>query len=61
VHCMFYTDFMSKPASRHRIPSSLSLRVGAWFEAQATGWGVVALPVVLVVLLTVALLKGATG
>jgi hypothetical protein len=54
---MFYTGRMRKPASRRRIPSSLSLKVGAWFEAQATGWGVAALPVVLAVLLMVAVLK----
>jgi hypothetical protein len=52
---------MRKPASRRRIPSSVSLKVGAWFEAQATGWGVAALPVVLAVLLMVALLRWSMG
>jgi hypothetical protein len=31
-------------------PDSLSLKVGSWFEAHATGRGVLAIPVVVLVL-----------
>jgi hypothetical protein len=31
-------------------PSTLSIRIGAWFEAQASGWGVAAATLLLVVL-----------
>jgi hypothetical protein len=58
---MFYTIWMAHRIPRPRPESSLSLRIGHWFEAQATGWGLVALPLVLFVLLTVALLKWLGG
>jgi len=28
--------------------SSIMVKVGSWFEASATGWGIVALPLVLI-------------
>lgn len=34
--------------------SSLTIRVGAWFEARASGWGVAALPLVLGLVLAAA-------
>ncbi|HEX4710447.1 hypothetical protein [Phenylobacterium sp.] len=52
---------MSKRIPRLRTESSLSLKVGHWFEAQATGWGLVVLPLVLGALLTAALLKWFSG
>jgi hypothetical protein len=58
---MFYTICMPQRISHRRAESSLSLKVGHWFEAQATGWGLVALPLVLGALLTVALLKWLSG
>jgi hypothetical protein len=48
---------MAQRTSHRRAESSLSLRIGHWFEAEATGWGLVVLPLVLFALLTVALLK----
>lgn len=38
-------------------PSSLSMKLGGWFEANATGWGVAAIPLVLALLLGFAVLK----
>lgn len=38
-------------------PSSLSMKLGGWFEANATGWGVVAIPVALALLLAFAVIK----
>lgn len=39
---------------RHTSPTtrnSLSLKLGGWLEAHATGWGVVAIPIVVVLVL----------
>ena len=58
---MFYTICMPQRIPHRRAESSLSLRVGHWFEAQATGWGLVVLPVVLGALLTAALLNWFSG
>lgn len=33
---------------------SISIRVGSWFEARATGWGVAALPVLVSLIALVA-------
>ena len=48
---------MTQRISNHRVVSCLSLKVGHWFEAQATGWGLVVLPLVLGVLLIAALIR----
>jgi hypothetical protein len=42
-----------RPASR----TSLQLRFGDLFEAQATGWGIVAVPVALLCILAIVLLR----
>lgn len=42
------------PSSRGE--ARLSVRAGRWFEAQATGWGVWALPIVLALILAAGLL-----
>ena len=34
--------------------NSVSLRLGRWFEAKASGWGVVALPILVLVLILLA-------
>jgi len=34
--------------------NSVSLRLGRWFEAKASGWGVAALPIVVLVLIFLA-------
>ena len=44
---------------RNRLPqldsrSSLSFRLGHWFEARGTGWGVIAVPVLVVVVVLAA-------
>jgi len=35
-------------------PNSIMVKVGGWFEASATGWGIVAVPLVLGFLLLAA-------
>ena len=37
--------------------NTLSMKLGNWFEAHATGWGVVAVPIVIGLVLGVALLR----
>jgi hypothetical protein len=37
-------------------PTSLLVKVGGWFEAQATGWGVLVVPLILLALLAAAAL-----
>jgi hypothetical protein len=32
-------------------PNALTVRLGRWFEAGATGWGVVVIPVIVVLVL----------
>lgn len=36
-------------------PATISVRIGGWFEARATGWGVVAVPLTLLLALAAAL------
>jgi len=43
---------MTDPASNPR--NTLSVRIGQWFEAKGTGWGVVAIPVLTLVLAVIA-------
>lgn len=38
------------------VKSTLSLKLGSWLEANATGWGIVAIPVVILLLLAAAVL-----
>jgi hypothetical protein len=53
----FYTLCMvTKPPSQPP-PDSLSLKVGSWFEAHATGKGVFAIPVVVLLLAAAAIAK----
>lgn len=47
---MFYTDDMTHTPSDPK-KSTLSLKLGSWLEANATGWGIVAIPVVILLLL----------
>jgi hypothetical protein len=55
---MFYTAPMQKPINPSTRRSTLSVRIGSWFETQATGWGIVAAPLV-VLLVVIALLARA--
>jgi hypothetical protein len=41
---------MTSPSPR-RDPHALSLRIGGWFEAQASGWGLVAILVLVLLVL----------
>ena len=50
---MFYTVLMER---RSKPVSTLSLKLGSWLEAHATGWGVIAIPVLGLMLLGAALL-----
>ena len=34
--------------------SSVSVRIGRWFEARGTGWGVIAIPLLLLLLMVLA-------
>lgn len=59
---MFYTVAMSSPPTRRSRPtSSITLRLGNWLEAQGTGWGVLAVPAVVLLLLAAAVLRGGLG
>jgi hypothetical protein len=55
--CMFYTLQMAKCSLKPRRRATLSLRLGPWLEAHATGWGVAAVPLVVVLVLAAAALK----
>ena len=37
--------------------SSIFVRIGTWFEASATGWGILALPLIVLLVLAVSLLR----
>jgi hypothetical protein len=50
---------MNKQETRPK--ATLSLRLGGWFEAQATGWGVAAIPLVVVVVIGAATLRWLAG
>ncbi|MGH6910710.1 MAG: hypothetical protein ACREE0_19215 [Phenylobacterium sp.] len=50
---MFYTEWMTRaPANPKK--NTLTLKLGSWLEANATGWGIVAIPVVILLLLVAA-------
>lgn len=51
---MFYTVPMSRITQK---PATLSLKIGQWFEANATGWGVLAVPIVILLVLGVSALS----
>jgi len=37
-------------AAQVECPTSLTVKLGSWFEARATGWGVAAIPLLLLLL-----------
>lgn len=39
------------------LASSIFVRIGTWFEASATGWGILALPLIVLLVLGVGLLQ----
>lgn len=47
---MFYTIWMPHPSS-NASRNALSLKVGRWLHADASGWGVAVLPLLLLMLL----------
>ena len=42
------------PSRKPALSSSLMVKVGGWFEASATGWGILAVPLMFVVALVAA-------
>ena len=42
------------PPSTTECPTSLTVKIGKWFEARATGWGVAAIPVLLLLVAAMA-------
>lgn len=47
--------FPQRPSPAQRVISTLSVKIGGWFEAQATGAGVLAIPVLVIAVLLAAL------
>jgi hypothetical protein len=56
VH-FFYTSGMRSTPPSSRSPDSLSVKVGSWFEANATGKGVLVIPIVVLVVVLAAAVK----
>lgn len=56
LYIFYMTRMLTPPA-----PTSLAVRVGGWFEAHATGWGVLIVPLVLAGLIAAAWLLGRPG
>lgn len=49
------------PSSSPKSPDSLSVKLGGWFEAHATGRGVFAIPAIVVLLVLGAVVKLSLG
>ena len=49
------------PAPRAKPPVTLSLKLGDWLEANATGWAVLVVPLVILLLAGAASLLGFVG
>jgi len=58
--CFSYSPLMTHPRTA-RSRNTLSFRLGTWFEAHATGWGVWAVPFMLLLLGAVALARALVG
>jgi hypothetical protein len=56
VACMFYTEPMPSPA-KSPTRATLTLKLGGWLEAHATGWGVAAIPIVILSVLGASALR----
>jgi hypothetical protein len=54
-----YSHFMTKSSRSRTNGNALSLKIGAWFEAHASGWGIVAIPITLLLLGGLAFAKAA--
>jgi hypothetical protein len=53
-----------RPSEKHpppAAPDSLSIQLGDWFKAHATGRGVIAIPVVIVVVAAAGILRTLVG
>lgn len=48
---------MFRRRSPHNVRDTLTMKLGSWFEAHATGWGVLAIPIVIGLVLGLALLR----
>lgn len=49
------------PTPPEKPPSSFTLRLGGWLEAHGTGWGVLAVPFVVVAVLVTAVVRAWLG
>lgn len=58
---MLYTEQMENKSAAHQDRTTLSLRLGGWLEAHATGWGVAAIPLVILLVLAGAALRWLAG
>lgn len=56
VFCIFYTYEMAS-RSKPKSVATFSLKLGTWLEATATGWGIIAVPVVILLVVCVAALR----
>lgn len=45
------------PTQTKNQPATLSLKIGQWFEANATGWAVICVPIVVVLVVGAALAR----
>jgi hypothetical protein len=63
VNCMFYTvSAMTRVRPpRSKSEHSLSVELGGWFKANATGAGVIAIPVMVLLLAALGLAQGWLG
>ena len=48
---------MRTPVSKSPTGASLTIKLGGWLEANATGWGVIAVPIVVGLVLVAACVK----
>lgn len=49
MFCTFYTYAMAS-RSKSKSVATFSLKLGNWLEATATGWGIVAVPIVILLI-----------
>lgn len=54
---VLYSSIMPSQPTPPKSPDSLSVKLGGWFEAHATGRGVLAIPAIVVLLVLAAVFK----
>jgi hypothetical protein len=55
LYVSYMPETPSPPVHRPRAPHAVHVRIGGWFEASASGWGVVVVPLLLLAMLAAAL------